>query len=79
MFLDILEYGLRFMKKKNTFMASKTSQKYNAKDVPKNNLWFPLGSLKTPVKGSKLVLNLSLLFSNVHCGDFLILSWSSKH
>ena len=34
-------------------------------------LLFPLGSLKTPVNGSKLVLNLSLLFSKVCCFNFL--------
>ena len=35
------------------------------------SLLFPLGSLKTPVNGSKLVLNLSLLFSKVCCSNFL--------
>ena len=34
-------------------------------------LLFPLGSLKTSVNGSKLVLNLSLLFSKVCCFNFL--------
>ena len=65
--------------KKHTLMASKTPQKYNAKNVPKTNLWFPLGSLKTPIKGSKMVLNLLLLFLKVHCCDFFVLRWSSKH
>ena len=31
---------------------------------------FPLGNLKTPINGSKLVLNLSLLFSKVCCFNF---------
>ena len=35
------------------------------------DLLFPLGSLNTPVNGSKLVLNLSLLFSKVSCFYFL--------
>ena len=32
---------------------------------------FPLGSLKTPIHGSKLVLNLALLLPKVYCFDFL--------
>ena len=43
------------------------------------SLLCPLGSLKTPVNKSKLVLSLSLLFSNVCCFNFFILSWSTKH
>ena len=35
------------------------------------SLLFPLGSLKTPVNGSKLVLNLLLLLSKVCCFNIL--------
>ena len=35
------------------------------------SLLFSLGSQKTPINGSKLVLSLSLLFSNFCCFDFL--------
>ena len=43
------------------------------------SLLFSLGSLKTPLNRSKLVLSLTLLFSKIYCFDFFIVGWSSKH
>ena len=51
--------------------ASLKSEKETISPAQSTGLgWRRLGSLKTPVNGSKLVLNLSLLFSKVCCSNF---------